>query len=58
MLIRFLPGLIGAIAAYVAAKLTALLASLPAEIGAFVIAYAVVTYAVDASMRRYGKSES
>lgn len=55
-MIRFLPGLVGALVAFVAAKLAALLDSAPVEVSVFVIAYAVVTYAVDASMRRYGKS--
>jgi len=53
--VRYLPGLIGAVAAFVALKLLILLglASLGFEILAFFVVYLVVTVLADKAMRAY-----
>jgi membrane protein implicated in regulation of membrane protease activity len=57
--IRYLPGLIGAVAGFVALKLLILLgfASLGFEILAFFVVYLVVTVLADKAMRAYRTSE-
>jgi len=57
--VRYLPGLIGAVAAFVALKLLILLglASLGFEILAFFVVYLVVTVLADKAMRAYRNTE-
>lgn len=56
--VRYLPGLIGAVAAFVALKLLILLgvSSLGFEILAFFVVYLVVTVLTDKAMRAYRTS--
>ena len=56
-LIRFLPGVVGALSAYVVLKLIGWAASLSIELLAFAGTYLVVTVAIDLGLRRYGKEE-
>ena len=58
MLIRFLPGFVAAIAAYLALKLVGWLTpSLSFEILLFFGTYVVVTVIVDAAMKKYGEKK-
>ena len=56
-LIRFLPGLVGALSAYVVLKLIGWATSLSLELLAFAGTYVVVTVFIDLALRRYGKDE-
>ena len=56
-LIRFMPGLVGALSAYVVLKLIGWAASLSFEFLAFAGTYVVVTVSIDLALRRYGTEE-
>jgi hypothetical protein len=59
MLIRFLPGFVAAVAAYLAMKLIGWVGqSLSFEILLFFGTYVVVTVIVDAAMKKYGEKKS
>ncbi len=54
--VRFVPGLLGAIVAYLVLKLVSWAASLPLEFVLFLATYAGVAVSVDMAMNRYGRS--
>ena len=59
MIVRFLPGFVAAIAAYMALKLIGWVRqSLSFEILLFFGTYVVVTVIVDAAMKRYGEKKT
>jgi hypothetical protein len=53
-LVRFLPGFVAAIAAYIVLKVFGWVKSLSFEILLFFGTYVVVTLIVDAAMKKYG----
>ncbi len=59
MIVRFLPGFVAAIAAYMALKLIGWVKqSLSFEILLFFGTYVVVTVVVDAAMKKYGNQKT
>ena len=56
-LIRFLPGLIGALSAFVLVKLVAWVTSFSLELLLFTGTYVGVTIALDVGLRRYGRED-
>ena len=59
MIVRFLPGFVAAITAYMALKLIGWVRqSLSFEIFLFFGTYVVVTVVVDAAMKRYGEKKT
>ena len=56
-LIRFLPGVVGALSAYMVLKLVGWATSLTVELLAFAGTYLVVTVALDVGLKRYGREE-
>lgn len=53
-MLKFIPGLIAAIAGFLVIKLSAWALSLTAEILIFVVIYIVVTFIIDSAFKRYG----
>lgn len=56
-LIRFLPGVVGALSAYIVLKLVGWATSLTVELLAFAGTYLAVTVALDVGLKRYGREE-
>ncbi len=56
-MIKFVPGLIAAIAAFIILKLFGWVGSLSTHIILFFGTYGVVIFVVDAAMKRYGKTK-
>ena len=54
-MVRFIPGLLAAIAGFLVIKLSAWAFSLTAEILIFVTIYIAITLIIDAALKRYGK---
>jgi hypothetical protein len=56
-MIKFVPGLIAALAAFVVLKLFGWVGSLSTQIFLFFGTYVVVVFVVDAAMKRYGETK-
>ncbi len=56
-MIKFVPGLIAAIAAFIILKLFGWVGSLSTQILLFFGTYGVVVFVVDAAMKRYGDTK-
>jgi ABC-type maltose transport system permease subunit len=56
-MIKFVPGLIAAIAAFIILKLFGWVGSLSTQILLFFGTYGVVVFVVDAAMKRYGETK-
>jgi hypothetical protein len=56
-MIKFVPGLIAAIAAFIILKLFGWVGSLSTQIQLFFGTYVVVVFLVDAAMKRYGQTK-
>ncbi len=56
-MVKFIPGLIAAIVGFLTIKLSAWALSLTAEFLIFVAIYIVVTFIIDAALKRYGSLE-
>jgi ABC-type maltose transport system permease subunit len=56
-MIKFVPGLIAAIAAFIILKLFGWVGSLSTQILLFFGTYVVVVFLVDAAMKRYGQTK-
>ena len=56
-MLRFLPGVSGAVCAFIALKVLAFMQiiALWIEIGIYVVVFVVVSFAVDRAMSRYGR---
>lgn len=54
-MLRFVPGLLGAIAAFVVLKLLSWVGSLSLELLVFLGTYAAVAVSVDTALKRYGR---
>lgn len=53
-MLRFVPGLLGAVAAFVVLRLLSWVGSLTFELLVFLGTYAAVAVSVDAALKRYG----
>jgi len=56
-MLRYIPGLAGALAAFVALKLVGLVGSLGIQLLVFLATYGVVFFAVDSALTRYGQAK-
>jgi hypothetical protein len=57
-MLRYIPGLAAALAAFIALKLVGLVLSLGLQFLVFVVTYLAVVFAVDAALTRYGQAKN
>lgn len=57
-MLRYVPGLAAALAAFIVLKLVGLVGSLGVQFLVFIVTYLVVVFAVDAALTRYGQAKN